>query len=287
MSGDIVERFYNETPFPDYELERFKKPEDLEIYAQPFSKILDRTIPTDASVIDVGTGTGMLSAYLSLRREKVWGIDFSDASLNKARGLKEKLNLQSLTLGKVNVLDGQGVRAIPERFDYLLCLGVLHHTADPYQGFQNILHLVKPGGLIAIGLYNKPGRFLLKIRIWLAKTIFKNNQKVKDWFIKLQIGETDDKEKVRGWWNDQYLHPRESTHTVGEVLRWFKDNNITYYESVPHVRMFKESEVGIAGVWNTTDESYPNFLVRFWTQLLWIWSTHKEGGYWVMFGRKK
>ncbi len=285
-SQDIVQKFYNETPFPDYELERFKTTADVAVRAQPFSKILDRSIPVEASIIDVGTGTGMLSGYLALRRSNVWGIDFSDASLNKARALKEKLKLENWHLKKVNILDQEEITAIGEQFDYLLCLGVLHHTADPYQGFQNILSLVKPGGSVAIGLYNKPGRFLLKIRIFLAKTIFKNNTKVKDWFIRMQIGETDDKEKIRGWWNDQYEHPRESTHTVGEVLQWFKDNGITYSDSVPSLSWFNESEVDIAGVWNSVGEPYPNFFLRFWRQLLWIWTTHKEGGYWVMFGRK-
>lgn len=285
-SQDIVQQFYNETPFPDYELERFNTKEDLEVYAQIFPKILDRSIPAEASVVDVGTGTGQLSAYLSLRREKVFGIDFSDSSLNKARGLKEKLNLDTLTLKKVNILDQEEVGAINEKFDYLLCLGVLHHTSDPYGGFKNILSLVKPGGYVAIGLYNKPGRLLLKIRIYLAKTIFKNNQKIKNWFIRMQIGETNDKEKIRGWWNDQYEHPRESTHTVGEVLRWFKENDIKYQQSVPTLMMFDESDVGIGGVWNTVDEGYPNFFKRFWKQMLWIWTTHREGGYWVMFGQK-
>ena len=185
IKQDIVQKFYNETPFPDYEWERFNSKEDLEPYAQPFSKILDRSIPADASIIDIGTGTGMLSAYLSLRRKKVWGVDFSDSSLKKAIGLKEKLKLDTLTLRKVDILDLEQVQSVSEKFDYLLSTGVLHHTTDPYRGFQNILHLVKPNGYIAIGLYNKPGRSLLKIRIFLAKTVYKNNDRVKDWFIRM------------------------------------------------------------------------------------------------------
>lgn len=98
--GNIVQQFYNKTPFPDYELERFKSKEDLKITAYPFAKILDRSIPEDASVIDVGTGTGQLSAFLSLRRKCVWGIDFSDTSLNKAKALKQKLGLDTWHLKK-------------------------------------------------------------------------------------------------------------------------------------------------------------------------------------------
>lgn len=287
MVGQKVQQFYNKTPFPDYELDRFNSREDLRVFAYPFAEIMDRSIPEDASVIDVGTGTGQLSAFLSLRRKCVWGIDFSDSSLKKACALKQKLKLDSWHLEKVDIMDEKQIEAIRVKFDYLLCLGVLHHTQDAYQGFKNILKLLKPGGFVAIGLYNKFGRIPLEIRQVLAKTIFKNNDTIKDWFIKMQIGEIEDKERARGWWNDQYLHPHETTHTIGEVLKWFKRNNIEYYQTVPSSSPFSQENIGIAGVWNNYNEAYPFFPVRCYKQLTWIWKTHCEGGYWITFGRKK
>jgi 2-polyprenyl-3-methyl-5-hydroxy-6-metoxy-1,4-benzoquinol methylase len=286
-TGTIVQNFYNKTPFPDYELDRFNSKEDLNLSAYPFAKILDRSIPKNASIIDVGTGTGQLSAFLSLRRKCVWGIDFSDSSLNKARKLKEKLKLDSLHLKKIDILDLKQIESIDMKFDYVLCLGVLHHTGNAYQGFKNILKLLKPNGYIAIGLYNKFGRIPLKSRKLLAKTIFKNNNKVKDWFIRMQIGDIQDKERARGWWNDQYLHPHETSHTLGEVLRWFKKNNVQYYQTVPSSAPFKQSILEIAGVWNNFNEIYPYFSIRIYKQLSWIWKTNREGGYWITFGRKR
>ena len=286
-TGQIVQQFYNKTPFPDYELERFNEREDLIHSTYPFAKILDRSIPEDTSIIDVGTGTGQLSALLSLRRKCVWGIDFSDSSLRKAQLLKEKLQLDTWHLKKVDILDVRQIEEIGLQFDYVLCLGVLHHTGNAYQGFQNILKLLKPNGYIAIGLYNKIGRIPLKIRILLAKTIFKNNDRVKDWFIRMQIGDVQDKERARGWWNDQYLHPHETTHTQGEVLRWFKESNIKYYQSVPSLTPFDQSVLDISGVWNNMNERYPYLPVRICKQLTWLWKTHHEGGYWITFGRRK
>ena len=285
--GKKVQNFYNETPFPDYELDRFNDKEDLRLSAYPFAKILDRSIPENASVIDIGTGTGQLSAFLSLRRKCVWGIDFSESSLSKAIALKEKLNLDSWHLKKVDIVNGKQIEDIGMKFDYVLCLGVLHHTGNAYKGFKNILKLLKPNGYIAIGLYNKLGRIPLKIRILLAKTVFKKNQKIKDWFIKIQIGDVEDKERARGWWNDQYSHPHETTHTMGEVLKWFKKNNIQYYQTVPSSKISDQSDLDISGVWNNLDESCPNIGRRTLKQLSWIWKTHHEGGYWITFGRAK
>ena len=283
--GKKVSSFYNKTPFPDYELGRFNSKEDLRLSAYSFAKIMDRSIPESASVIDVGTGTGQLSAFLSLRRACVYGIDFSDGSLDKARKLKDKLNLDTWHLKKVNLLARKEIDDIGIQFDYVLCLGVLHHTADPYGGFQNILRLLKPNGHIAVGLYNRFGRIPLKVRILLAKTIFKNNKSVQDRFIKMQLGDVEDKERARGWWNDQYCHPHESTHTVGEVLGWFKKNNIKFLQSVPTLELFDESVLEVGGVWR--DSRYPHLPVRMVKQLAWIYTTHHEGGYWIMFGKKK
>jgi len=290
-AGKRVQEFYNKTPFPDYKLERFTTKEDLRLAAYPFAEILDRSIPEDASIIDVGTGTGQLSAFLSLRRKCVWGIDFSDGSLAKARKLKEQLKLKSWTLKKVDLLDEKQIDAIGRKFDYVLCMGVLHHTGYTHQGFENILRLLKPNGYLGVGLYNTYGRIPLQIRKFLAKTIFKNNNTlnntVKDWFIRMQIGDIEDKERARGWWSDQYLHPYETTHSVGEVLQWFKKNDITFHQTVPSTTLFDDTILETAGVWNTTDQKYPSFFARVCKQFAWIWQTHQEGGYWITFGKKK
>tara|TARA_Y100000310_G_scaffold287834_1_gene312982 strand:- start:7620 stop:8495 length:876 start_codon:yes stop_codon:yes gene_type:complete len=286
-TGKKVQEFYNKTPFPDYELSNFRTKEDLELAAYDFAKVLDRSIPKDASIIDIGTGTGQLSAYLSLHRDKVWGIDFSDSSLAKAKALKKKLKLDSWTLKKVDILDKKQIEEIKEQFDYVISMGVLHHTGNAYQAFQNILSLAKPRAYIGIGLYNTFGRLPLKRRIFLSKTIYKNNDKKKDKYIKMQIGDVADKERARGWWNDQYRHVHETTHTVGEVIKWYKKNNIEYYHTVPNTRLGDKSKLNIAGVWNKNGINTPNILVRAWKQLTWIWKTNKEGGYWITFGRFK
>ena len=128
------------------------------------------------------------------------------------------------------------------------------------------------------------------MRILLVKTIFKNNKSVQDRFIKMQLGDVEDKERARGWWNDQYNHPHETSHTIGEVLGWFKKNNIEFIRTVPSSTPFNNmSQVSleIAGLWNGNFQSYPSSITRMYKQLSWIWRTNKEGGYWITFGEMK
>lgn len=285
--SEQVRRFYNQTPFPDFDISRFSTRQALREVAYPFSRALDASIPYDASVIDIGTGTGQLAALLSLSRHEVLGIDFSDGSLAKAKALKDQLNLETLTLKRVDILNKDKILTIGKQFDYVLCLGVLHHTEDPRRGFHNIVELLKPGGYIAIGLYNTYGRFFHKTRVFLARTIFKNSNTIKDRFIRMQIGDVNDKERARGWWSDQYLHPHESTHSVGEILRWFQEEGIEYISTLPPMISFDYANADIAGLWNGALEQRPTFLRRFQKQFNWIFTIHRDGGYWVTFGQKK
>lgn len=285
--AERVRRFYNESPFPDFDLRRFETRAELANAAGPFARALDRSMPKAASVIDVGTGTGQLSAFLSLSRGTVWGIDFSHASLAKASQLKDKLGLTSWTLRQVDILDAAQVEGIGRAFDYVLCLGVLHHTEDPRRAFSNVVRLLRPGGYIALGLYNRLGRLPLKLRRLLVRSLFRDNDRVKDFFIRMQIGTVEDQERKRGWWNDQYAHPHELTHTIGEVLAWFRQHNVEYLQMLPPPVGSVSHTLELAGLWNPAGQRYPSPLTRLVTQFVWIVSTHHEGGYWVTFGRRR
>ena len=111
-AGEKVKDFYNKNPFPGFELNKFNSKEDLWIHASDFARIIDRSIPENSSVLDVGCGTAQLAGFLSIRRKKVFGIDFSDNSLKKADELKKKLKLDSLTLKKIYLLNEKEIESI-------------------------------------------------------------------------------------------------------------------------------------------------------------------------------
>lgn len=46
---------------------------------------------------------------------------------------------------------------VAEKFDYVLCRASLHHTPDPALGFSSLCSALKPGGTIAVSVYNKKG----------------------------------------------------------------------------------------------------------------------------------
>jgi 2-polyprenyl-3-methyl-5-hydroxy-6-metoxy-1,4-benzoquinol methylase len=78
---ETVRRFYERAPFPGY-----PPGEDLQILharaeRHPFMRLIDRAIPGDARIVDVGCGTGQMCLYLARADRMVVGADLTRASL--------------------------------------------------------------------------------------------------------------------------------------------------------------------------------------------------------------
>ena len=71
------------------------------------------------------------------------------------------------------------------------------------------------------------------------------------------------------------------------IVKWFEENGIEYYQTVPSLKFIDQSNINIAGVWNRFMEKSPHILTRIIRQMCWIWETHHEGGYWITFGRER
>jgi len=59
--------------------------------------------------------------------------------------------------------------SLGECFDMIECVGVLHHMADPVGGWRVLVDVLKPGGIMKIGLYSERARqTIVKIRAQIA-----------------------------------------------------------------------------------------------------------------------
>ena len=163
----------------------------------------------------------------------------------------------------------------PERFDVILCLGVLHHTRDAFAGYRMLLPLLKPGGHIVIGLYNRWGRLPTDLR----RQFFRASGGRLKWIDPVLRGGSLSAEQRRAWFADQYCHPHESKHTVGEVLRWFDRAGVEFVRCV-----FPETLAHTDGLFES--QSRPTRAERFFTQAREMVVASREGGLFLMLGHK-
>jgi SAM-dependent methyltransferase len=275
--SNVVKSFYEKTPFPNYE--EFENVENLIQKAQKgiFARLLNEQIPFNIRVLEVGCGTGQLSNFLSVAHRTVFGTDMCLNSLKLGQEFRKKNGLERVGFYQMNLF-----RPVfrEESFPLVICNGVLHHTSDPFWGFQSISKLVKKGGYIIIGLYNKYGRITTDTRRIIFR-IFNDRFKFLDPRLRKKgIGDL----KKLTWFKDQYKNPHESKHTVGEVLRWFGQTGFDFVSSIPKLKvfeMFSENERLFKP--NPRGNWLDHSLVQ--THLLFAGS--KEGGFFQMIGRRK
>ena len=276
--SQIQSDFYNEVKFPNYDgMDDFASLLDKSKRSTFFKK-LDEEIPMFSKVLEAGCGTGQLSLFLSRYNREIFSIDLSKGSLNLGEKFRKENNIKKLFFLMMNLFK----MFFPKKyFDVIISNGVLHHTDNPRLAFIELTKYLKKDGYIVIGLYHKYGRILTKIRQSIIK-IFGDRFKFLD---EKNINKNFSKEKRFAWFLDQYKNPKESTHTFGEVLKWFNEVNLEYISSIPfsfskdsllHEKLFSKKK-------NT---SKLNIIVNEINQAFSLQQI-KEGGFFVVIGRKK
>ena len=167
-----------------------------------------------------------------------------------------------------------------ESFPLVICNGVLHHTSDPFAGFQSIAKLVKKGGFILIGLYHKYGRIITDIRRIIFNISGDHFKFLDPRLIAQDIGET----RKLTWFADQYKNPHESKHTIGELLRWFDQTGFDFVGSIPKLKAF-EAFSEYEKLFKANPRG--NWLDHFLVQARLLFTGSKEGGFFLMIGRRK
>ena len=85
----------------------------------------------------------------------VLAIDLSLSSLSYA---KRKTNEQSLSSLEYAQADLMKLGSLGRTYDLVDSTGVLHHLADPWNGWRILSSLVRPGGFMRLGFYSKAAR---------------------------------------------------------------------------------------------------------------------------------
>jgi SAM-dependent methyltransferase len=107
-------------------------------------------------ILVAGCGTFQAAKFaLGHPAARVVGIDVSPTSLEHTESLKQKYNLTNL---ETQPLPVENAGDLDQRFDYIVCTGVLHHLADPDAGLRALRSVLKPDGAMYLMVYAPYGR---------------------------------------------------------------------------------------------------------------------------------
>jgi hypothetical protein len=100
--------------------------------------------------------------------------------------------------------------------------------------------------------------------------------------------ESFDTEKKRTWWADQFAHPHETVHTVGEVLGWFDACGLEYAASLPPIELGGDAAyVNLFPRSTRPARTLGRQLSAAVQQVRWAWQLRWTGGYFVLTAKKK
>jgi SAM-dependent methyltransferase len=163
-------------------------------------------------------------------------------------------------------------------FDLVISNGVLHHTPDPRGAFKSIAALVKPGGYVLIGLYHRYGRLITDFR----RVLFGLSERLTFLDPNLRKGDRTSG-RWRAWFMDQYKHPLESKHTIGEAISWLDESGFSFVKSIPRSKPFQP----LSGDVQLFEAEAPgNAMERLAVELGMILRGSREGGFFTIIGRR-
>lgn len=122
--------------------------EELERIGREYFDIVTHAELNEKSIVlDMGCGSGRWSRYLSNKVRLIEAIDPSKAVFLTAKNNADLKNVR---------WSHAGVEEIPfkdDTFDFILCLGVLHHVPDTSESLKKVVNKLKPNGHILLYLY--------------------------------------------------------------------------------------------------------------------------------------
>jgi len=270
---EAVRAFYSETPFPNYPPQASLSWLRARAAQSEFARLLDAAVAPDARIVEVGCGTGQMSLYLAQGERQVIGADLTRASLLLAADAAQRFGIKGISFVETD-LATSALR--PGSFDLVYCSGVLHHTPNPRASFAHIARLARPGGMIVLGLYNKVARLPLRLR----RAVFRLSGGRWIPFDPVLRDRAAEPDRRIAWLHDQYRHPEEHSHTIGEVRAWFAENRVEFVRSYP--TMFGD-DADREALFAPEDDAW---VVGDWlTQLGWMGALSGEGGLFVTIGR--
>lgn len=171
-----VQKQYEESPYPRWvDVAGLTTPIPIDQYLReqfpgsPFTS-LGKTERLDMLIAGCGTGQIAIASVQKYSGAQALAVDLSLSSLCYAKRSTPAALAGQIEYAQADILK---LASIDRNFDVIDASGVLHHMADPLEGWRILLSLLRPNGLMHLGLYSEAGRNdVIAARAYIAERKF-------------------------------------------------------------------------------------------------------------------
>lgn len=235
-------------------------------------------------VLIAGCGTGMhaIQRAQQFASANVLAIDLSLSSLSYAIRKTRELGLTNIHYAQADILALDSNRT----FDLIDSSGVLHHLETPLDGWRKLVSLLRPGGLMHIGLYSKLARADINVA---RAQLEKDNQSGSASEIRrlrkaiIDLPDTRPLHRITRFSDffsmsecrDLLFHVQEHQFSIPEIASFLAENNLTFigFETLARKSYLAKFPGDPAGVdldnWNCFETDHPQTftgMYQFWIQ---------------------
>ena len=177
----LVQAQYEENPYPRWvHLPTMTKSVSVDTLMRrqfpesPFQP-LGKDDAVDILIAGCGTGQHPIQTAQQFTGANILAVDLSLSSLCYAKRKTDELAMSNIAYAQADIMN---LGVIGKTFDLIESSGVLHHLADPVAGWQVLLNVLRPGGLMCIGLYSEIARQdIVSARDYIAEQGYAANAK--------------------------------------------------------------------------------------------------------------
>lgn len=226
----LVEQMYVENPYPVWlGLNYGGDLEYLNLATNPKDRV-------QILIAGCGTGQHALMTALAYQNLQITAIDLSKRSLAYAQRMTEEYKIPNVTYAQADIL---GLGVLKQKFDSVESVGVLHHMKDPIKGLEVLLGLLKPGGILRLGLYSELARVAMVAgrNAVAAKGYPPTIEGIRQFRHDVMMGHADPSTQFLTEKSDFYtastcrdlvFHVQEHRYTLPQVKQILADHNLTF-----------------------------------------------------------
>jgi SAM-dependent methyltransferase len=187
----------------------------------------------NSTLLDFGCGSGQRGLVYDHLGADCTLVEYDKQSYKNASALFEKHAQNNYKIINSDIFDFEFSKA---SFDFVLSMGVAHHTKYPVKNIELCCQALKPGGMLILGIGNKAGFFQRNLQRLIVYSISENNEDIikyskilfKEHLQRcIKYGGRSIDEIVY----DTYVNPKIYSFGTAEVIDLFAKNKLSLYSS--------------------------------------------------------